>query len=191
MKPQITLMKHISEKRKSKKSRMTRQNIGEAVLSLMRVRNYEEITVSDIAKKAHVSRMTFYHYFDSKTDALNNYLYEIIESYLEECSRTLGIERFGDAAHVRHALLFLDQYTDFFLILAHANLHSLMLNALNDYMQKYLAPIYPRSIYELYFYAGALLNVFLKWEENGKKEPVEEMVQVILNCCPSQFEKKK
>ena len=32
--------------------------------------------------------MTFYHYFQSKTDALNNYLHEIIESYLEECSRS-------------------------------------------------------------------------------------------------------
>ena len=53
---------------------------------------FEDITISDIVKKAGVSRMTFYHYFQSKTDALNSYLHEIIELYLEECSRSIGID---------------------------------------------------------------------------------------------------
>ena len=191
MKKQVPLVKHILEKRKSKRSRITRQNIGEAILSLMRVKPFEEITVSDIAKKAHVSRMTFYHHFESKTDALNNYIYEIIECYLEECNRTLGIENFSDAVHIRHAFLFLDQYADFFLELAQANLHSLMLNAINVYMQKYIAPLYPRSIFELYFYAGAILNVFLKWEESGKKKSVEEIVQVMSDCISPHFQLRK
>ena len=40
-------------------------------------------------------------------------------------------------------------------------------------------PIYPRSVYRLYYYSGALLNTFLKWEENGKQESTEEIAEII------------
>ena len=158
----------------------------------MKDKEYEEITISDIVKRAGVSRMTFYHYFQSKTDALNNYLHEIIECYLEECNRSLGVDTFYDMAHVRHAFLFFDQYADFFLTLANANLHSLMIHAINDYMIRFVDPVYPRSFYELYYYGGALLNVFLKWEEDGKSESVDEIVEVICRCCdiPPQTSKR-
>lgn len=183
MKPDISLMKHILGKNFTKRNRFTRQCIGESMIALMKNKAYEEITISDIVKKAGVSRMTFYHYFQSKTDALNNYLHEIIECYLEECSRSVGITSFDDVTHVKHAFLFFDQYSDFFLTLAQANLHSLMIFAINDYMLRFVDPIYPRSAYELYFYGGALLNVFLKWEEGGKLESVDEIVNVICRCC--------
>lgn len=176
-------MKHILGKNFTKRNRFTRQCIGESVIALMQNKDFKEITVSDIVKKAGVSRMTFYHYFTNKTDALNNYLHEIIESYLDECRHSIGIDTFYDTAHIRHAFLFFDQYADFFLTLAKANLHGLMINAINDYMVKLIAPIYPHSVYELYYYGGALLNVFLNWEINGKKESLDEIVQVICHCC--------
>ncbi len=176
-------MKHILGENFTKRNRFTRQCIGEAMIALMQDRDYEEITISDIVKKAGVSRMTFYHYFQSKTDALNNYLHEIIESYLEECSRSLGTDSFYDAAHVRHAFLFFDQYAEFFLTLAGASLYCLMIDAINDYMIRFVDPVYPRSHYELYYYGGALLNVFLKWEEDGKTEPVDAIVEVVCRCC--------
>lgn len=183
MKHDISLVKNLIGKNFTKRNRFTRQCIGESVIALMQTKNFEEITVSDIVKKAGVSRMTFYHYFDSKTEALNNYLHEVLQSYLEECSRSIGTDNFSDKIHIRHAFLFFDQYADFFLTLARSNLHSLILNALNDYMIRQVDPIYPRSSYELYFYSGALLNVFLEWEKNGKSESVDDIVDVICHCC--------
>ena len=53
-------------KNTSKRSQFTRMCIGEAIVSLIQTKEYEKITVSDIAKKAGVSRMTYYHYYDSK-----------------------------------------------------------------------------------------------------------------------------
>lgn len=183
MRHNIPKMKNIFEKNFTKRNRFTRQCIGESVIALMQTKDFQDITISDIVKKAGVSRMTFYHYFDTKTDALNNYIHEIIESYIEECSRTLGIESFYDKAHIRHALLFFDKHAEFFITLANANLHGLMINAINNYMQKLIAPVYPHSVYELYYYGGALLNVFLSWELSGKKEPVDEIVEIIWRCC--------
>ncbi len=183
MKRDNSLMKHILGKNYTKRNRFTRQCIGESVIALMQDKDFSEITISDIVKKAGVSRMTFYHYFNTKTDALNNYLHEIIDSYIDECSRSIGIDTFYDAVHVRHAFLFFDQYAEFFLTLAKANLHGMMINAINNYTEKLIAPMYPHSTYELYYYGGALLNVFLNWEMNGKQEPVDEIVQVVCRCC--------
>lgn len=183
MKRNLPLMKNIFGNKFTKRNRFTRQCIGESVISLMKEKKYDDITISDIVKKAGVSRMTFYHYFPTKTDALNNYLYEVIEIYLEECSRSIGIDKFDDAQHIRHAFLFFDQYAEFFLTLAHANLHALIINAINEYMIKMVGPIYPRSAYELYFYAGALFNTFLKWEEDGKKQSIDDIIRVVCQCC--------
>ena len=35
--------------------------------------------------------------------------------------------------------------------------------------------------YNVYFYSGALYNVFLKWLENGMKETPQEMAEEICN----------
>ena len=58
-----------------------------------------------------------------------------------------------------------------------------MIQAINDYMIRFVDPVYPRSLYELYYYGGALLNVFLKWEEDGKTESIDAIVEVICHCC--------
>ena len=58
-----------------------------------------------------------------------------------------------------------------------------MIDAINDYMIRFVDPVYPRSHYELYYYGGALLNVFLKWEADGKTEPIDAIVEVICRCC--------
>lgn len=167
----------------TKRSRFTRQCIGESVISLMQTKNFEDITISDIVRRAGVSRMTFYHYFHTKSEVLNDYIHELIGQYVEECSRTLGIEGFCDRAHIRHAFLFFDKHSEAFITLANANFHGLMIHAINEYLLKLIAPIYPRSVYELYYFGGALLNVFLIWEMTGKKESADEMVDIIMHCC--------
>ena len=35
------------------------------------------------------------------------------------------------------------------------------------------------SVYELYSYAGGLLNTFLKWEQEGKKDSAEEVADML------------
>ena len=82
---------------------------------------------------------------------------------------------------IRQALHYFDQYSSLFLTLEKTGLYSLMINAINDYMRIYVAPYYSGSIYELYFYAGALLNTFIEWEKGKKKEPVDEIVQILLS----------
>lgn len=175
-------MSNISDSNKTKRNRFTRMCIGEALINLMEQRDYDSIKISDIVAKAGISRMTYYNYYHSKTDILEDYLQEMVADYLRSANQaeTNGkIGGFQDYEHILHALNFFDQYADFFLTLARAGLHSIIIDAVNRFMEERILPIYPRSVYRLYYYSGALLNTFLKWEENGKQESTEEIAEII------------
>lgn len=178
-------MKRFADKKFTKRTRFTRQCIGESILALAGQKDFDSITVSDIAKKAGVSRMTFYHHFRDKSDALSNYLQEIINGYLETYPDTFRLFSSRKEETIRRALCYFDQYAPLFVTLDQAGLHCLLIRAINEYMMLHAAPLYPGSVYDLYYYAGALLNVFLQWETSGKKEPADEIVQILVSLTPS------
>lgn len=175
-------MNNHADSNKTKRNRFTRMCIGEALISLMHQKDYDSIKISDIVEKAGISRMTYYNYYHSKAEILEDYLQEVVAKYLrsaadEEAKNNIG--GFQDYEHVLHALIFFDQYADFFLTLVRAGLYSVIINAVNQFMLEEVLPKYPRSVYRLYYYSGALLNTFIKWEEGGKVESVEEIAEII------------
>lgn len=175
----------MTETKKTSRNRFTRMCIGEAFIALMQEMSFDEIKISDIVAKAGVSRMTYYHYYDSKTDILRDYLQEIIATYLRKVGvfsspdKKKNTGTFQSYTHILLSLLFFDQYASFFLTLTDAGLYSIIIDAINDFMTTQILPNYQGSIYELYYYSGALLNTFIRWESNGKKEAAEEIATII------------
>lgn len=164
----------------SKRTRFTRMCIGEAVFSLMDKKSYHEIKVSDIVRRAGVSRMTFYHYYEGKEDAMADFFHEIVAGYIRECiSNSEKIGRFHDMSSIVHALKYFDQYAVFILKLVEAKLYYIIIDAMNNYMTSRIMPHYKIPAYELYFYGGALLNVFIMWEKNGKQESAEQIAHIV------------
>lgn len=177
-------MVNLFSREHNKRTRFTRMCIGEAVFVLMDKKEYEKIKISDIVKTAGVSRMTFYHYYETKEDALSDYFHEIVAGYIREC-RTEKIGRFPDRSSIVHALKYFDQYEMFIGKLVDAKLQYILWDAMNDYMSKRIMPKYKIPEYELYFYGGALLNVFLKWQKDQKKESAEQIADSIIKSMGS------
>lgn len=176
---------HITVQNRTRRSRFTRMCIGEAVIELMKTMEYENIKISDIAKRSGISRMTFYHYYDSKLAALTDYLDEIILLYLKESRKNPDSGRFQEYAHILFSLNFFDRYADYFLVMARAGLYSVLINGINEFMTARFTAGFKSSLYGLYYYAGALLNTFLKWEEDGKQEPAEKIAEIVSRFLPS------
>lgn len=164
---------------KTKRNKFTRMCIGESIIALMHETAYDNIKISDVARKAGVSRMTFYQYYATKEEALSDYLDEIVEEYIMSEGGTVKTHQLG-YDNVLRALNFFDRYSDFFLSLVEARRHSFVMDAVNEYVAQYLMPENPKSSYEIYYHAGALFNVFLQWELSGKKEPVEEIARLFV-----------
>lgn len=173
------LSEHTTIQNKTKRNRFTRMCIGEAVIDLMKNTDYEKVKISDIARRSGISRMTFYHYYDSKLAALTDYLNEIILHYLRESRKNPDAGRFQEYKHILFSLNFFDQYADYFLVMKQAGLYSVLINGINEFMTSRFTSGFKSSLYGLYYYAGALLNTFLKWEEDGKQEPADKIADII------------
>ena len=66
---------------KSQKSRFNRMCIGEAIIELMKTTEIKKIKISDVVKKAGVSRTTFYKHYNTIEDVLYDYINEIVAEY--------------------------------------------------------------------------------------------------------------
>lgn len=163
----------------SDKTRFTRMCIAQAVIELMKNESIEKLTVSEVVKRAGVSRMTFYNYFHTLEEALADYLKELVAEYLLESEKDKDAGNYLEYSHILFSLKFFDRYADYFLTIQENHLHYILLDGINDFMLKYISGDTGHSVYELYCYSGGLLNTFLKWEEGGKKESPEEIAEVL------------
>ena len=165
--------------RDRKKTKFTRMCIGEAMILLMKSKKYYELKVSEIVKRAGVSRMSFYRYYQTPYDALKDYLEIIVEEYLQESRAIQERTTWFEYQHILFSLNFFDRYRGYFLTMAQNGLHSILLDGVNSVMMDAFQTSDLLSRYEMYSYAGGLMNSFLKWEEGGKVERAEDVAGVI------------
>lgn len=159
--------------------------IAETLLRLMEEKSIIEITITELVKKANVSRMTFYKYYKSKLGVLEDYMYEIVNDYMEESRKRSDIGGFHDYQHICHCFEFFKRYSRFIKVLLRANMYSVIINTLNNYMDTYVLPTSKRTRYELYYYAGALCNTYIKWVESGMVETPEEIAHMVYQHLPN------
>lgn len=164
---------------RTERNRFTRMCIGEAIVALMKKKEYDKIKISEIVEKAGVSRMTYYHYYETKNDALNDYFKEIVNMYVLACEKRGLVGEFHSSRNIRFALEFFDEYADFIMTLNKNGLYSIIIEGMNRYIYSNFSPLYQGNEFELYFYAGGLLNIFIKWQEKGKEQSKEEIADII------------
>ena len=187
---EVEICVRLSEKRKRPKEIVLREMcMGDALVNIMQQKAYDKISVSDIVKKAGVSRMTYYNYYETKDELVKDYIEEITSLYLEEEKNNLKEKNnIMDYVHILFLIKFFDRYGKFFVTLADAGMYSFIIDAANIIMEKEYKDNYSTSddadflkkkTYELYFYSGAMVNVFLQWQKNGKNITPEELAGII------------
>ena len=161
---------------KTNRTRFTRMCITDAIISLLQEVDYDKLRVSAIVERAGIARMTFYNYYDSPRTALTDYLSIISDDFARKSSKDYAYLSYE---HILFSLNFFDQFREYFLTLSRQGLHSIMQDAVNRFMLENIGTEDFLSDYALYAYAGGLLNVFLKWEEDGKSISAEEVADSI------------
>lgn len=67
------------ENKNDRRSRRTRHLLGEALVKLIREKDYSTITVSDIIERANVGRSTFYAHYEDKDSLFVSQMDRVIE----------------------------------------------------------------------------------------------------------------
>lgn len=163
----------------TEKSRKTRMKIGDTIIALMEKQELGAITVSKICELAGVSRMTFYHYYETKEAALMDYLSELISLFVEEAKALKINVKLGSIEHICFSFDFFSRYEKFLLQLEKSGCYDILINGVNRFLEINYKDTFKDAIYNLYFYAGALLNVFMKWLKSGRKESVDSVAKLV------------
>lgn len=173
----------MGRKKEEHDTALVKSYISTALLLLMEQHDYQDITITDIAKKAGVSRMTYYRTYSSKEDILVQYFDDIASNFLTEIKSRPGITLYQLAVQF---FTFFHEYGNLIPTLRKANLLDLVFHNFIDNLRSFYADLLGRQTlnaaenYHLYFNAGGLSVALVLWSENGYKETPEELAQTIV-----------
>ncbi|MBQ3063212.1 MAG: TetR/AcrR family transcriptional regulator [Clostridia bacterium] len=169
----------------SESNRLAKECIVTALVELMKVRDYHTITITDIAKKAGVSRMAYYRNYTSKEDIFKKYIDEVGE----DIHRQIVGSRSSTVPYEYFLALFeqLDKYSDLAIVAYRAHLGELILTALIKNMFITFPPKNDSAAerYHRFFIAGAFYNVFIEWLKGGLQESPAEMARFCAEMAAS------
>lgn len=162
-------------------NQFVKECIMEALLQLMQTHEYDAITITDITQRAGVSRMSYYRNYGSKDEILMDYMYQIIREYAKELDVSNIRNGFQTYDHILYSLKYLQKYKEYVLCLLKANRSQIILHGLDRYMLT-ITGSSEKSFFEkceLYYYSGALYNIFMHWVQDGMTEDIETIARVI------------
>lgn len=156
---------------KIKREALVGEYITEALLLLMREKEYKDISITEICAKAGVTRMSFYRNFEGKEDILKKWIVSVTDTFLT----VSGISYKNDSN------------TEYFIkLFTHLKQHKAICTAMykaeliylvKEQFDRVFLSIHQDEYdpYKSYFLAGGIYNVFLLWLINGCKETPEEL----------------
>lgn len=167
------------DKVKRQESLFVESVIG-AMWELLAVKPFEKISVSELAARAGVGRVTFYRNFASKEEVLTRSLRHEMQAWLAR--REIDLSDWSDA----HLMLVLRQFFDFWygqqepirLLMAN-RLDYLLEEELNRYFQNRLGHL--TDDFHLQFIVGGFFRVLRTWVAKGCQESPDEIMALLKN----------
>ena len=149
--------------------RITMECIETALIQLLRQKEMEKITISEIVARAGVSRTAFYAHYQSKEDVLKSILGETVFRFSRLIPGNPRDEDFWLALF--HAA---KEISSSFSLLIKAGLGHLILHEITNRLLSD-CPDDPILRWREILWSGAIYNVLLHWVEDGKKESPEKL----------------
>jgi AcrR family transcriptional regulator len=174
-------------------NQFAKECIFTALMQLMEITSFSDISITDITKKAGVSRMAYYRNYRSREDIIIQYLNALFQAYHEEIRSCGQVDVYTFAyryfAYFRkHEVLIKN--------LLRSNLGNLLLERFDSYLVSIFAGLMQHNItspqlkaYEVHFLAGGLYKILIEWVQNDMAQSDEEMAMLICKLAPSSLQK--
>ena len=123
----------------------SKQWLAAAFFDLLQWKAYESISISDIARKASLSRRTFYRVFRSKEDIIFYHMEQIFPDYIAALKALSQKKR----EHLAVALVgFVNRHLDFFRCLRKNRLDHLIIDFFDEHLAQGRAEVWPKPFSE-------------------------------------------
>ncbi|MDO5425914.1 MAG: TetR/AcrR family transcriptional regulator [Eubacteriales bacterium] len=161
----------MNQKRKNTANLFAKECIVSALLQLIYEKPLSAISVSELCRRAGVSRMTFYRNYDSKEDIFLKQLEELFAEYRGDEEEKGKSGMYYDRKHMLHYFTYLSQYRDFMAGLIACGFGTQFLKMLMDYLLERWSD--EADYYTLAAFAGSLYSMFHLWASGGYEEKPE------------------
>ncbi len=173
-------MSQLTTKR-NKTNLFVRDCISNALFQLLQKELLDSITITDIIKKAGVSRMGFYRNYQSKEDVLMQYMQDIFVETLKDIQSHRSLN-FSIHNIMVTTLENFKKYADKMYILLNQGLDHLIYDC---YCRAFLSLIprqnpTPIREYSYQLFLGELFHLEMTWLRNGMKETPEQLATIYL-----------
>lgn len=173
----------MTQRYSASQKQLTKESITESLFLLLKDRDYASISITDISKKAGVSRMAFYRNYNDKNQVIEEFISQIYEGFFKEA---FSLQVLTPETVSRELVSYFDKYSDIFFESIERGYNEILFRSFS----KALADFYKltvtwenyagrRAYYWNTFMAAGLFYVFMDWIHRSKEESVEEMVQLI------------
>ena len=168
--------------RGNKTTEFLKECLSDALIQLMRERDFEKISIKEIADTAGVGRATWFRNYTSKNEALTFKFVQVWNRWADE--HAIAVRDRFDLANAKNFFQFNYEIKHILEIVYTSNMQS----AIYDAFYQVMMPQYGANAKECYqarFYSYGLFGLLDEWIKRGFKESVEEMViffyQIIKN----------
>ena len=168
-------LKHLSN---NEANRITREAIRTALLYLMDIKDFDKISISELVRKAGVSRQAFYRNYTSK-EAI---VIEIEDTILSSFADSLNDPKY--AANLRlwfyDLFCFIKKNQKLILVLHKANLSDMLFSEAPFLIEKWTGENTIQFHYHIIGSLGALKAIVLEWLSTGMKENCDDMANLCM-----------
>ncbi len=168
--------------RQSSAAVSAKQSIISAFVELIQEKEYASVSVTDIVKRAGVSRMAYYRSFGSKEEILVEYLDEILVNLLNKIRSRSEIDKKEIYRLIFHAIA---ERAYFFKSITDAGLTDVINSSIIRHSYILIKNYFRwrendrQKIYAFYYHVGGLIIAARVWIENGMSESLEEMAEIV------------
>lgn len=172
-----------------------------SLISLLKNKSFEYITVSEICEKAGVNRSTFYLHYENIGDLLDETTRYLLDDFLSYFSTDLKSVAFKFTDCSLEELVFIsDKYLDpylsyikdnsevFLTVLTHSSTFNvneinkrMFENIYNPILERFGYPTKNRN-YVVMYYLNGINAVVLEWLKSGCNITIEEVKNIIATC---------
>ena len=179
----------------------TAKKMNLALISLLKKKSFEYITISELCKKAGVNRSTFYLHYENTNDLLGEttqYILNDFLSYFDTDTKSVSLNliscnlfelNFISSKYLTPYLTYIKENKEIFsTALAHTKsfdfdsvYERMFENIFNPILDRFHYPEEERKYIMMYYLSG-INAISFEWVKNGCQKPIEEIAKIIDVC---------
>ena len=163
--------------------------IVDALLELMKNKEFSKISIKELCSKAMVSRQTFYSLFDSKEEVIGLHLDTLFDAYIKKIEapkKELTVKEICDIT-----ILYLIEEESLIQLMVRSNLDHVVKTKIENYLSSIGHLLYTsereHQEYAIAFLAGALMSVIFQAVKNNDLKNSSMLSQLIEDLITGKY----